>query len=1383
MKATAFLTATLAASGALANVVVDDTPVTANLTVSSGEELEIRGSGLAAATGVTVTFEGNNAVCFYTTATVAAKLVSPDLAVRSDAEAVGTFAGGAAFSGNLTLTAGKVCFTTKNVTSTGGLVVQGGHMTLANCTWTSSGNTSRTALSLASAAQVEDVCLELANGGVFMFSNEGGNGYCRIGKTAHESKLLVNGGQFKAGFDAFYLNPDNGVGTAIIEIRNGGVFATRRLGLESGSRNGSTRVVLGEGGTLLCNWGSWSGARLALGSGNLTYSVEGRATLDISNCPAEMKDANSATSGHNVRWSCTEDGLLTVKGRSDGTTRLALRNVDPGLRIGFAPYAGTVSLVNPPEAMELTLACATAESRVVSSNATCALSLNCLLCDGACVRSSPASLAEGFASVAVGNVSVDAPTASVYVSRNGMAAVPGTVSLDRGTLLLDTDPGEKLVRGEGTTVYVQDENPYVMTNATKWTKTTSDWLDPLGANRAWVPGALAAIDTLDINGNLDGVHVAHGLRVVKGGRHYWDGQAGRFEIGAGGLTFGVGGKMWGLASGSYLPRFVLTDNQLWTNEADETSYVQLGFSLRKPQYYKAYVTAGEGVTDWRLGGKLETWLYSPSNDLRNVTVTVGAPARLRLIGDLDARLNARMLVLDGADMSFGAATPSDTLDPPGDSVAAIDAFHLAPEVQLKDGGSLTVAKARTPFAVPTLAARGGGNRITGESVVVTQAVTSVSLPTAGDALAFESEVFGDAGRFDVAGAGRFTVPASLKADVVFRDGGTLELAGSGAFAGSASNAVNLIVSGDAGETVVIPDGALVDFGGTTITVTSGLLALMNAASVPSGVTVVTEGSGALLLVDPTGFDPSTQMGGTKNLVGSGGLIVTETARENETLTVGNGQVLQVFGSGLKASSKVIIEEGATLRFCQTATVYAPIVSTNGVTFEAVGGAVGRVAGQYKAECNAANDTWLDVVGDGSIDFGGGLDLAARARLRLNGGHMTVSSGELKTRSSLCMLAGDLTFTNSTLNVSISTTYGIAVLGMAEENQWGDVKMTFLAGSRWNQGNNHHVQVGRKEGVESRLVLDGGTWTCTTYDPFGVCVHGTGNGVFEFKSGTFESNRRIQSGGGNARFIWSGGTFMGRWNNYGYKYTYIFEGRFAECALAGDCTLDLHRFNQSVVSNFNNATGRMTVKPGARLTIKGDDTQAGYCSHVVLNGLQGDELTLRLVGSAKNGPVTVDLPDYGEAVRLGWTLGAEGTVNAIGTSPALVASYVVPEGFTFEQGAAYNDGWNTGFSSFTLNNLTFEQGAFYRFPITDSAVTPLAIAGKLTLPSAMTYFVNADVRPSQLENVTLIASEGGIEGDCTWTCGGGISRRGARVFVEDNALKFDYSPAGVLLIVR
>ena len=33
MKATAFLTATLAASGVLANIVVDDTPVTANLTV------------------------------------------------------------------------------------------------------------------------------------------------------------------------------------------------------------------------------------------------------------------------------------------------------------------------------------------------------------------------------------------------------------------------------------------------------------------------------------------------------------------------------------------------------------------------------------------------------------------------------------------------------------------------------------------------------------------------------------------------------------------------------------------------------------------------------------------------------------------------------------------------------------------------------------------------------------------------------------------------------------------------------------------------------------------------------------------------------------------------------------------------------------------------------------------------------------------------------------------------------------------------------------------------------------------------------------------------------------------------------------------------------
>ena len=82
------------------------------------------------------------------------------------------------------------------------------------------------------------------------------------------------------------------------------------------------------------------------------------------------------------------------------------------------------------------------------------------------------------------------------------------------------------------------------------------------------------------------------------------------------------------------------------------------------------------------------------------------------------------------------------------------------------------------------------------------------------------------------------------------------------------------------------------------------------------------------------------------------------------------------------------------------------------------------------------------------------------------------------------------------------------------------------------------------------------------------------------------------------------------------------------------------------------------------------------------------------------------------------------------------------------------------------------------------MTPLTILGSLKLPAAMTFFVDTNKRPDDLEGVTVIEPAQGIVGDCTWTCGGGLSQRATTLFAADGVLKLDYKPThGIIMIIR
>ena len=1401
------LLAAVAAVGASAAVVItDDIPSPQAVSVAAGEELQIRGNGLTEA--CTLTLGEGARVVFHSTATLAAAVtVSGSASFETgDSSVTGTVSGavtGAATSGDgkidllargpLRFSGGGTIGAGHSVWMRGGCVEIVGKPFSARCSlyfeagrlvvrdggaWRDT-TTSWKHIRL-DQKQTGDACLEIGPGGEVCVGN---NNELRVGgDSSYESRFLVNGGTFaRETADAIRLNAD-GAGNGVVELAAGTFRSARPI--TCGNTTGAAKIVLGDG--LWQSYGVSKYGCLVDGNGTCEIAVAGSFTLDLSGyAAARVASCDAATTS---RVTCGDNGRLRVLG--SGKTFVLCDLADDGLVLDqTGTGACAIELADAPETVRIGW-CLPSAADLSASGTSPDLSVDCILTAGGALTA-PLDFAgfTGFHSIASGADLVVAtlPETVTYITKTALASFPGRLRLVSGTLLLDEDPGAARLVREGGSVRFQDADALVLSNRSKVVTADAGWTNAAGEETGWTPGAVGAITTFESNGHFDGVLAAHGLRVGGAGDHYWDGGDGRFEIGSGGLTF-TQSKKWGLARGIHLTRILLASDQVWTNAAASgTAYLQFGFSYEVPKYYKAAVAAAAGVSDWRLGGSLETWLYSPSNDLRNVSVTVSEPARLRLVGALDARLNAKELVLDGADMAFGQKLPcNDTYGHPGESVAAIDASHLAPTVTLRHGGTLTAAKEGASFAVPHLKAIGAGNAVVGASLVLTQDVTSVSVAAAEDSLSFESEIrTPTAAAFSVSGLGTlaFCVPGEgLSADVAFLNGGRLRLTGAGTWAGNITGAGGVTIAangaiGLAGSLGVQP--------GDTVEILSGTLVLPAADAIPSGVRIVTKDEGALMLVDPTGFDAQTQMGGTRNLAASRDLVVTDAARENEALSVRAGETLQIFGDGLKASSTVTLEDGARLVFCRTATLGASVKANGAATLAAARGVVGTLGGAFEA--NAAAASYTDISGAGSVVFAGGATFAnAFSRLRICGGSAQVTAGKLTvTKAPVTMLAGSLQFFDSEF---VCVGDGVT-LDLANADQSGDACVAFRTGSKWTLGNNQSPTIGFSEVYESRLVLDGGVWSCTTSDAFTLCPKGRGRGVFEFKSGKFSSNRRITAGaGGTSRFIWSGGTFAGQWNSTNFKYDHLINGPLSEFLLSGDCTLSLDRMLKPVVSNFNNSAAMMRALPGASLTIVSEATQEGGCTNVVFTNFQGDGLKLVQQATEKNGFPLVTFADAQGPVALTRTwcapeAGEVGLVQATGSTRDLLVNYVVPSGSVYAASERDAAGF-VGFASVSVSNLVFEAGSGYRFSIVDSVVTPLALLGTLTLPSEMRYFADAAVRPGKIKAASLIVPAGGIVGaDCVWRCGGGLSRRASRVYAEDGVLKLDNEPTGLLYFIR
>jgi hypothetical protein len=365
--------------------------------------------------------------------------------------------------------------------------------------------------------------------------------------------------------------------------------------------------------------------------------------------------------------------------------------------------------------------------------------------------------------------------------------------------------------------------------------------------------------------------------------------------------------------------------------------------------------------------------------------------------------------------------------------------------------------------------------------------------------------------------------------------------------------------------------------------------------------------------------------------------------------------------------------------------------------------------------------------------------------------------------------------------------------MDAADQTGDVLCEIASGATWSIGNNSIPCIGGQDDFESRLLINGGTMSHTVYDPIRMNKDGKGKSVFEFASGVLNSERRVIVGRkadatkGYAKFIWRGGTWKTHGNQgYRYKYRHLFEGKEAagyggfEFSIAGpDCVLDFGQFEYpDCISNFLNlASSKMTGKPGARLKIKG---KQGVVSNFVLLDFEPNGMELDLNSMPRS---NVEVVGDGSPVHLTWvTPGTNGMVNCSATPSPLLASYVVPEGGTFEN--AFTQGWNSGFLSQTDTNLTFSADAADLLRPTAAGLTPLSLAGSLILPEAMTYIVDRSAGRVPVGTGSVLVETGaGIAGECEWTANGGISRRDSAVRADDGRLVLDYMPSGTTVIIR
>ena len=802
----------------------------------------------------------------------------------------------------------------------------------------------------------------------------------------------------------------------------------------------------------------------------------------------------------------------------------------------------------------------------------------------------------------------------------------------------------------------------------------------------------------------------------------------------------------------------LAESQTWSGPAAET--LSSAPFVIVPNYiydntYKGYVGAEDDAVLTLEGDLVVPWIVY-DHPLTNMDVVIKAPAILSLpkgsygLGNLYARnvtIDGGCGIKFGVDKSFVPVSGSSDRGGAGTygigSYPLISPVHVAETIVLANGATLT--------ALDTTTVSGG--------------VTVVSSGTVANAFS---------GTFNLtAGETVLRIPSGSTLDLTgatFTGDGALKVDGSG----------TLILDGsinDPSGRFYLSDAALAGFEGDFV-VSGGTLVLEHASSIPSGKTVTTSGDGALLLIDATGFNAETQMGGTKALAEPSRLVVTD-ADVTGAVTVNNGETLLVYGNGLGENASLTLKGGATVMFLRSATVSAPTWYTNTVyykTFDAsVTGTVASVITLSDTPESDALSARLQIDSPGLVNFSGSGQFD---EFRMNTGNAAIT-GEYRVYGAQAFYGGHMTVRDGgSIRVSKSWQYL-----RLHDNSSRDACLEIAAGGTYEiAAGDCRTYVGRNDtAYESKLLLTGGTYIHKK-----DWLYLNSKGVIEVRAGLFQTGRRItcNASAGSAKVLLKGGEFYVQGDsNYAFA---LFDGE-GPCTVEVDGNATLRHSGIAVMRDSTNETPNITwtCTEGARLKVVGRDNSDD--STLVLHNFEADGLIFDFNTSDYNAyREVVRIIDPKDPIGIGFVLpGKTGSkIVASNAVPALVASYVVPAGQTLDAAALPSD-WYEGFGAVSVSNIIFETGSTFRFPFFGTAA-PLAISGLLTLPDAMNYSVIQTGQKATVAEVPVITPALGTveaEGGSAFTCTGGVPSSAATLSVANGGLAFSYKVTGGMFLIR
>ena len=832
----------------------------------------------------------------------------------------------------------------------------------------------------------------------------------------------------------------------------------------------------------------------------------------------------------------------------------------------------------------------------------------------------------------------------------------------------------------------------------------------------------------------------YGMIFQKGINHIED----RFLIGAGGIQSTV-------ANGWTLPFYgtiCIKEDQTWTGLAATTlsskPFIIQSTHDNYPSVYQGGITAEREDLTLTIAGDMVLVLRDQTTDFTGCDVVIENPAKLTLAthgknSTCKGRLKARKLTLKGGEgMTFGEATSRG-------SIPLLSPEQVAATVELVNGAALKA----TATTVVT-----GGVTVVAAEETTSSVVGSYAL--ADDDTVFKAE---EGSILDLSGA-------TLS--------GTYSLEGKG----------KIIVP--VGTVVSIDPELVANFHGT-LAYSSGVVYVAKASDLPSDLKFETSGTAALIIKDQTGFDKETRLLGTKNLMDDTmGLLVTDTPRTD--VSVGSGETLFIAGNGLGASGSLTLTDGAKVLFCDTATVAAPWSSSGTVTLSTLSDSVTGTLG------GAATATGtLTVSSPGLVKITGGGRIAA---FKMVSGNAEVSGGNITGSGSITFVAGHLTLRSKWTQTAKWTNVNL------NQTQTGDALFEIAEGGVLTLYGSNNITIGADQNWKSRLYINGGTLNAPYPEIFTInCTcdnygkkngDNNGNGVLEIDNGGVLKNAMVIHIGNNGKTgcgivfgdcTWTTSTDV---DTYRYNYEHFVDDGNETVRVRGRVTLDMSLFKKATVVNQNAAASNAWVfEPGARIRVVGANRTFAmadaYEAAVDLTASTPGNVELRNTVAAGD-----DVPP----TAVTWTVqeadAAHGTVTAVGangkTGP-LVASYVVPEGVTFD--GSQTNGWFEGFAAVSVSNLTFEAGSAYRFAPFAADFAPFELAGALTLPETLDYYLAADGKRHDLKSEPVVVPAGGVVGTCAWACKGDKSadRKDAALSVAEGQVLLDYKMPGLLLLLR